>query len=80
VAGPGANQGDSNSGLFYMIPIEYMFSVYQHVEQALQHLRGNANRQLTLEGVCLIIKDLLYGEGNWYSIPGGWQDLPLQSW
>jgi hypothetical protein len=53
--------------------------VHEHLGQALQNLRGNANRQLTMEGVCLIIKDLLYGKGSWNSISGGWQDLPLQS-
>lgn len=61
------------------VPIEHMFTVLQHIDQAVQHLRGNANRQLTLEGVGLIIKDLLYGKGSWNSIPGGWQGLPLQS-
>jgi DNA polymerase III subunit delta' len=80
VTGRGASHGDSKSDCLRVVPIDYVFSVYQHVEQALQQLRGNANRQLTLEGVCLIIKDLLYGQGDWYSIPGGWQDLSLQSW
>jgi len=59
------------------IPIDHMFAVHEHIDQAMQHLRGNANRQLTLEGVCLVIKDLLYGKGTWNSISGGWQDLPL---
>jgi DNA polymerase-3 subunit delta' len=59
------------------VPIDHMFAVHEHIDRAMQHVRGNANRQLTLEGVCLIIKDLLYGKGNWNSIPGGWQDLSL---
>jgi DNA polymerase III subunit delta' len=80
VPGPGVAREDPFAGRFHEVPIDYMFTVHQHIDQALRHLRGNANRQLTLEGVCLIIKDLVYGEGSWYSIPGGWQDLPLQSW
>ena len=48
--------------------IEYLFSLYDQIEEAIQNLRGNANRQLTLEGVCLAIKDYSYGQGSWDSL------------
>jgi DNA polymerase III subunit delta' len=57
------------------IPIDRLFDLYQHMANAVQHLRRNANRQLTLEGVCLTIKDLLYGEGCWDSFSRGMQNL-----
>ena len=57
------------------IPIDRLFDLYQHMANAVQHLRRNANRQLTLEGACLTIKDLLYGEGNWDSFSRGMQNL-----
>jgi DNA polymerase III subunit delta' len=68
---------EPESRVLTSIPIDHMFAVHEHIDRAMQHVRGNANRQLTLEGVCLIIKDLVYGKGNWNSIPGGWQDLSL---
>ncbi len=43
---------------------EDLFSLYDTIEQALQRFRLNANRQLTLEGVCLAIKDILNGQGS----------------
>ena len=73
----GAAALDPGSCVLTAVPIDHMFAVHEHIARAMQHVRGNANRQLTLEGVCLIIKDLLYGKGNWNSIPGGWQDLSL---
>ncbi|MGA7876687.1 MAG: DNA polymerase III subunit delta' [Desulfoferrobacter sp.] len=48
--------------------MEYLFSLYDQIEEAVQHLRGNANKQLTLEGVCLAIKDNSYGQGSWDSL------------
>ena len=49
------------------VPVENLFIVYQKVELAMQGLKVNANLQMTLEGVCLAIKDLLYGKGDWNS-------------
>lgn len=46
------------------VPVETLFSLYDQSEQAVQHLRGYANKQLTLEGLCLAIKDELYGYGK----------------
>lgn len=47
--------------------MEYLFSLYDQIGEAVQHLRGNANKQLTLEGVCLAIKDSSYGQSSWDS-------------
>jgi DNA polymerase-3 subunit delta' len=49
-----------------------LFLLYDRVEAAMRHMRQNANKQLTLEGVCLAIKGKLYGEGNWNPFSGGW--------
>jgi DNA polymerase-3 subunit delta' len=59
------------------LPPERVFLLYHRIEQALQNLKVNANLQLTLEGVCLAIKDSLYGKGDWDSFSKGGQDLPL---
>ncbi len=56
---------------------EHLFFLYHTVEQATQGLKVNANLQMTLEGVCLAIKDLLYGKGDWNSFPKRRQDLPF---
>ncbi|MDY0042014.1 MAG: DNA polymerase III subunit delta' [Desulforhabdus sp.] len=48
---------------------QYLFSLYDKIEEAVQNLRGNANKQLTLEGVCLAIKDISHGQGSWGSVP-----------
>ncbi len=45
-----------------------LFKLYDLVEEAITRLRQNANRQLILEGVCLTIKDVLYGKGCWHSL------------
>ena len=45
-----------------------LFSIYEQIEQALHRLRQNANKNLVFEGVCLAIKDSLYGKGRWDSI------------
>lgn len=45
-------------------PGERLLQLYGSVEEALQHLRQNANRQLVLESVCFKIKDSLYGQGS----------------
>ncbi|SMC22274.1 DNA polymerase-3 subunit delta' [Desulfacinum hydrothermale DSM 13146] len=56
---------------------ETLLKIYQVVENAVQHLRAHANKQLILEGVCLKIKEWLDGEGHRYSFPGWRQDLSL---
>ena len=58
-------------------PPARLFFLYHNVEQAMQGLKVNANLQMTLEGVCLAIKDSLYGKGDWSSFPEGGQALPL---
>lgn len=40
-----------------------LFGLYDKIEEAVQTLSRNANKQLTLEGVCLAIKDISYGQG-----------------
>ncbi|SPF40730.1 hypothetical protein SBDP1_310013 [Syntrophobacter sp. SbD1] len=59
------------------VPPERLFLLYHRVEQAMQGLKVNANLQLTLENVCLDIKDSLYGKGDWNSFPKRRQDLPF---
>jgi DNA polymerase-3 subunit delta' len=59
------------------VPPERLFLLYHNVERAVQGLKVNANLQMTLEGVCLAIKDLLYGKGYWNSFPKRRQDLPF---
>jgi DNA polymerase-3 subunit delta' len=56
---------------------ERLFGLYHDVEQAIWGLKVNANLQMTLEGVCLAIKDSLYGKGDWNSFPKRRQDLPF---
>lgn len=57
------------------VPPERLFFLYHNVEQAMQGLKVNANLQMTLESVCLAIKDSLYGKGGWNSFPKRRQDL-----
>ncbi len=59
------------------VPPERLFLLYHNVEQAVQGLKVNANLQMTLEGVCLTIKDSLYGKGDWNSLSKRRQDLPF---
>jgi len=54
---------------------ERLFLLYYHIERAMQNLKVNANLQLTLEGVCLAVKDSLYGKGDWDSFSKRRQDL-----
>jgi DNA polymerase-3 subunit delta' len=56
---------------------ERVFLLYHNIEQAMQNLKVNANLQLTLEGVCLAIKDSLYGKGDWDTFSKRRQDLPF---
>ena len=53
------------------ISVESLFRLYKKIEEALQNLRQNANRQFTLEALCLAIKDGLYGQGCWNSFSQG---------
>jgi DNA polymerase-3 subunit delta' len=53
------------------VGVESLFSLYKEIEEALRNLRQNANKQLTLEGFCLAIKDGLYGQGSWNSFSQG---------
>ena len=57
------------------IPIEYLFQLYDRLDRAVQSLRLNPNKQLTLESVCLAIKDGLYAKGSWNSISQGRENL-----
>lgn len=49
--------------------VQRLFGLYDQIEQAVQNLQRNANKQLTLEAVCLAIKDISYGQssGNSFS-------------
>lgn len=58
-------------------PLQNLFLLYHYIEQAMQNLKVNANLQMSLEGVCLAIKDSLYGKGNWNSFSKRGQDLPF---
>lgn len=59
------------------VSTETLFALYDRMERALQHLRQNANKQLVMEGVCLAIKDGLYGQSSWNSLSQGGQSLSL---
>lgn len=54
-----------------------LFALYHSIEQAMRNLKVNANLQLTLDGICLAIKDSLYGKGDWYPFSKRGQDLPF---
>jgi DNA polymerase-3 subunit delta' len=56
---------------------ESLFLLYRSIEQAMQGLKVNANLQMTLESVCLTIKDSLYGKGDWNSFSKRRQNLPF---
>jgi DNA polymerase-3 subunit delta' len=51
------------------VSVEHILQLYDEVERATHHLRLNANKQLTLESVCLAMKDGLYGQSGWNPIP-----------
>ena len=55
--------------------VEGLLALFLEIEKAHSHIRQNANKQLTLEGVCLAIKENLYGESRWNSISQGREDL-----
>lgn len=65
-------QGNDMTGSrVQVISIETLFALYNSIEEALQNLRRNANKQLLLEGLCLAIKEGLYGQCGWNSFPQG---------
>jgi DNA polymerase III subunit delta' len=68
--------GKTKEALRFISP-ERVFLLYHNIEQAMQNLKVNANLQLTLEGVCLAIKDSLYGKGDWDTFSKRRQDLPF---
>ncbi|MGV8074949.1 MAG: DNA polymerase III subunit delta' [Syntrophobacteraceae bacterium] len=37
--------------------VDTLFQLYDHVERSIRNLRQNANKQLTMEGVCLTIRE-----------------------
>ncbi|NLI31961.1 MAG: DNA polymerase III subunit delta' [Deltaproteobacteria bacterium] len=51
------------------VSVDTLFVLYDNIEKALQQLRRNANKNLVLEGVCIAIKDDLYGKNCRNSIP-----------
>ena len=55
--------------------VESLLSLFAYIEKARLLLRQNANKQLTLEGVCLAIKENLYGESHWNSLSQRREDL-----
>jgi DNA polymerase-3 subunit delta' len=55
--------------------VESLLSLFVEIENARLLLRQNANKQLTLEGVCLAIKENLYGESRWNSLSQRREDL-----
>jgi DNA polymerase III subunit delta' len=57
--------------------VESLMSLFVEIEKAHLHIRQNANKQLTLEGVCLAIKENVYGESRRYPISQGRKDLPF---
>jgi DNA polymerase III subunit delta' len=57
------------------VTVETLFSLFADIENAHLLLRQNANKQLTLEGVCLAIKEHLYGESRWNSFSQRREDL-----
>lgn len=67
---------DAHGGRLARDP-DTLLRMYEVVENAVQHLRAHANKQLVLEGVCLKIKEWVDGKGHRYSFPGWRQDLSL---
>ena len=57
------------------VAVATLLSLFMDIENAHRLIRQNANKQLTLEGVCLAIKEKLYGESGWNSLSGRRKDL-----
>ena len=66
-----AFMADPQSTGLEKVSLERLFSLYDQVEKAVQHLRRNANKQLTLEGVCLAIKEYSDGQGSRHPVSQG---------
>jgi DNA polymerase III subunit delta' len=47
------------------VSVGLLLSLFVEIENAHLLLRRNANKQLTLEGICLAIKECFYGESSW---------------
>lgn len=52
-------------------PLETLFELQEEAEEALRRLRLNANKQLTLESLCLAIRKGLDGQSDRNSLPNG---------
>jgi len=57
------------------VPVDSLLSLFVDIENAHRQIRQNANKQLALEGMCLAIKEKLYGQSYRYSISQGREDL-----
>jgi DNA polymerase III subunit delta' len=57
------------------IPLESLFRLYDKVEEALHNLRGNANKQLVIEDICLAIREYKDGQGCRNPVSKGRQNL-----
>jgi DNA polymerase-3 subunit delta' len=61
-----------NPGILHSFPgisPDELFEVHDTLESASRDLTLNANRQLTLEGVCLAIRNMSHGKGNRNPLP-----------
>jgi len=57
------------------VPLESLLRLYDKVEEAMHNLRGNANKQLVLEDVCLAIREYEDGQGCRHPLSQGRQNL-----
>lgn len=57
------------------VRVEQLLYLFDDIENAERLVRQNANKQLTLEGVCLAIKEKLYGESDWNPISSGRESI-----
>lgn len=64
----GFDRAENIRALAGSISRERILELYDTMELATQHLRQNANKLLTLEGVCLAVKRGLYGQSGWNSL------------
>lgn len=59
----------------HTVPLELLLRLYDKVEEAMHNLRGNANKQLVLENVCLAIREYQDGQGGRNPLSQGRQNL-----
>jgi DNA polymerase-3 subunit delta' len=57
------------------VPLGHLIRLYDKVEEAMHNLRGNANKQLVLEDVCLAIREYEDGQGCRDPLSQGRQNL-----